>query len=90
MQDWLSDYAAALASEMPDRSIDLPPSSQLADSLLDLARLVAEGTGQKINAPLSSFMVGRFVGVLAESGVAPEAAVALASEIAQRVLEARE
>ncbi|HEX2149672.1 MAG TPA: DUF6457 domain-containing protein [Actinomycetota bacterium] len=89
MQDWLTDYSAALAVELPGLAVDLPPSQDLAGDLLDLARIVAEGTGQKTNAPLSTFMVGRFVALVAESGVPPEDAVKLATEIAERVLKSR-
>jgi hypothetical protein len=34
-------------------------------------------------------MVGRFVGLTAESGISTEAAVALATEIAERTIQAR-
>ncbi|CAN5748805.1 hypothetical protein BH23ACT12_BH23ACT12_14370 [soil metagenome] len=89
MQDWLTDYSAALALELPGQAVDLAPSGDLSDDLLELARIIAQGTGQKTNAPLSTFMVGRFAGRLAESGVTPEAAVALATEIAERLLNSR-
>jgi hypothetical protein len=89
MQDWLTDFSAALAVELPGLAVDLPPSPDLAEALLDFARVVAEGTGQKTNAPLSTFMIGRFVGLIAESGVAPEEAVELATKIAGRVLKSR-
>ncbi|HYN99402.1 MAG TPA: DUF6457 domain-containing protein [Actinomycetota bacterium] len=89
MQEWLTDYSAALAVELPGLAVGLRPSQDLASELLDLARIIAEGAGQKTNAPLSTFMVGRFVGLVAESGVPPEDAVKLATEIAERVLEKR-
>jgi len=89
MQDWLADYSAALAVELPGLAVDLPPSLELAEELLDLARIVAEGTGQKTNAPLSTFMVGRFVGLVAQSGISTEEAVKVATKIAERVLESR-
>jgi hypothetical protein len=90
MQDWLSEYSAALAVELPGLAVDLPPSLELADGLLNLARIIAEGTGEKTNAPLSTFMVGRFVGLTAESGISTEDAVALATEIAERTLQSRD
>ena len=90
MQDWLTDYSSALAVELPGVAVDLPHTPELAYDLLDLARIIAEGTGQKTNAPLSTFMVGRFVTYLSGNGTTPEAAVELATEIAQRVLDARE
>lgn len=89
MQDWLSDYSAALAVERPGLDVELPPAPGLADELLNLARIIAEGTGEKTNAPLSTFMVGRFVGLTAGSGLSTEAAVALAAEIAERTLQSR-
>ncbi|HEU4866224.1 MAG TPA: DUF6457 domain-containing protein [Actinomycetota bacterium] len=89
MQDWLSEYSAALAVELPGLAVDLPPSLELADELLNLARIIAEGTGEKTNAPLSTFMVGRFVGLTAESGISTEDAVKLATEIAERTIQSR-
>ena len=87
MQDWLTHYSAALTVELPGQSVELHPSEDLSDELLNLARIIAEGTGQKTNAPLSTFMVGRFVDLVSESGVTPQAAIALATEIAQRLLK---
>lgn len=90
MQDWLTHYSAALTVELPGQPVELHPPEDLSDELLNLARIIAEGTGQKTNAPLSTFMVGRFVGLVTASGVTPEAAIALATEIAQRLLNSGE
>ena len=52
MTDWLSTYADALGLDLDDSEIE---------ALLALARDVAHGTERK-NAPLASFLAGRFVG----------------------------
>jgi hypothetical protein len=49
---WLVGYADALGLTLTDDEIE---------ALLDLAREVAHGTERK-NAPLASFLAGRFVG----------------------------
>jgi hypothetical protein len=50
--DWVAAYAEALGLELDDAAID---------AVLALARDVAHGTERK-NAPLASFLAGRFVG----------------------------
>lgn len=86
MSDWLVEYAGALQERLlrPDR--DLVVTDQLADQLLGLARMIAEGSGEKINAPLSAYLVGRFAVTRALEGVEPWEAVAEASEVANGLL----
>lgn len=88
MQDWLTRFSAALVREFPALPAGLSPSPELADDLLSLARIVAEGTGQKTNAPLTSYMVGYLACFLAGDGAAPEAAVERATQIAGSLLNA--
>ncbi len=84
--DWLTKYADALQARLlrPDREMGV--SAQLADRLLLLTRMIAEGTGEKINAPLSSYLIGRFAVIKALEGVEPAEAVAEATEIANGLL----
>ena len=86
MSDWLTEYAGALQERLlrPDR--EMAVSDELADQLLGLARIIAEGTGEKTNAPLSSYLVGRFAVIRALEGVEPGEAVAEAAEIADGLL----
>ncbi len=90
MQDWVTTFSAALVREFPALPAGLAPSTELADDLLSLARIVAEGTGQKTNAPLSTYMVGYLACALAGKGESPEAAVTRATDIAGRLLTAED
>jgi hypothetical protein len=86
MSDWLINYAGALQERLlrPDRELVI--ADQVAEQLLDLARKIAEGTGEKTNAPLSSYLVGRFAVTRALEGVEPSEAVAEATEVANGLL----
>jgi len=90
MQDWLATFSSALADGFPDLPGDPAPSSELADDLLSLARIVAEGTGQKTNAPLTCYVVGYLAGSMARAGEPSESAVERAAEIAGRLLSAQD
>lgn len=58
MDEWLRearDRLAAAASEVPE-SLDL--SQAEIDELLELARIAAHDSGERINAPLLCYLVG--------------------------------
>jgi hypothetical protein len=59
MDDWLSDVRAALAAAaaMPPGELELPDED--AATLLDLARIAAHESGERTNAPLLCYLVGR-------------------------------
>jgi Domain of unknown function (DUF6457) len=59
---WLADARAALASAagMPAERLDL--SGDDAAVLLDLARIAAHESGERTNAPLLCYLVGRAQG----------------------------
>ncbi len=86
MTEWLTRYAEALSGKLlrPDREMEV--SGEVAERLLALARSIAERTGEKTNAPLSSYLVGRFAVVRALEGVPPAEAVAEAKELAETLL----
>lgn len=86
MQDWLVLFSGALSREFPDFPAGVAPSTELAEDLLNLAKIVADGTGQRTNAPLTTYVVGYLAGVLAGSGLGQQAAVSRATEIAGRIL----
>jgi len=54
MDDWLSDAAAAIGAG------DI--SEEDAETLLDLARIAAHDSGERTNAPLLCYLVGRVQG----------------------------
>lgn len=68
MDEWIRRYAGALG-------VELTPED--ARRLLDLASAVAHGTERK-NAPLATYLVGRFAGG------------AMGEELARALAEARE
>ena len=88
MQDWLAAFSAALETRLDGEPAIPPPSQELVDTLLGLAKTVADGTGQKTNAPLSCYLAGHLAAALAGTGVSPEEAAAEAAGIAQRLLKA--
>ena len=59
MDAWLSDVrdAVAQAARVPPAEVDL--SDEDAATLLDLARIAAHESGERTNAPLLCYLVGR-------------------------------
>jgi hypothetical protein len=59
MDAWLSDVRAALAAAaaVPREELELPDED--AATLLDLARIAAHESGERTNAPLLCYLVGR-------------------------------
>lgn len=52
MDDWLKQVAAAIGS-------DEELSGKDADALLDIARIAAHESGDRRNAPLLAYLIGR-------------------------------
>jgi hypothetical protein len=71
-------YAEALALELADAE---------AEAVLELARIVAHGTERKF-APLSTYLAGQFVAELVRTGVPRAEALAEATAVARRALDA--
>ena len=84
MDEWISRYSEALSGELDGRvTID----SNEERSILGLARVVAHGTERK-NAPLTTFLVGRYCALREQQGATAEEALAEANETANRLLGA--
>ncbi len=62
MDAWLSERADALAEAagVPRESLDL--DADAIRELLDMARIAAHESGQRINAPLLCYLLGRAQG----------------------------
>ena len=61
MDAWLSRARDAIAAEDVDRAL-LELSEADADTLLDLARIAAHVSGERTNAPLLCYLIGRVQG----------------------------
>jgi hypothetical protein len=84
MDDWFEEYAGALEERLgsPEPALHLP--GHLKNPILILARVVARGTERK-NAPLATYVAGRYVVARGAQGVDEATAVAEALEIAEAV-----
>lgn len=65
MDDWLTRARDALAAEAGVDTTALELSGKDAATLLDLARIAAHDSGDRINAPLLCYLVGRAQGARA-------------------------
>lgn len=81
MADFLDRYADALRERAGE---DVSLSRETKNPLLELARVVAHGTERK-NAPLATFLAGRYVERRRTQGADDAAAVAEAVEIAEKL-----
>jgi Domain of unknown function (DUF6457) len=62
VDDWLTRARDALASEAGVDPATLELSDEDSSILLDLARIAAHDSGERINAPLLCYLVGRAQG----------------------------
>jgi uncharacterized protein DUF6457 len=62
VDDWLTRARDALAKEAGLDPATLELSDTGAETLLDLARIAAHDSGERINAPLLCYLVGRAQG----------------------------
>jgi hypothetical protein len=62
VDEWLTRARDALASETGVDRTALDLSAQDSDILLDLARIAAHASGERTNAPLLCYLVGRAQG----------------------------
>ncbi len=79
-----------MSANYPDRyaeALGLRLTEEEADTVLDLARVVAHGSERRF-APLSTFLAGQFVAELVRTGLSPIEALAEAVAIAERTLGA--
>ena len=59
MDAWLSDARDAIAAAAGVPPTELQVSDEDAATLLDLARIAAHDSGERTNAPLLCYLVGR-------------------------------
>ena len=59
MDPWVTRARDALAAEAGMKPEQLELSTTEVDTLLDLARIAARGSGERTNAPLLCYLVGR-------------------------------
>ncbi|MQB00251.1 MAG: hypothetical protein GEU78_08160 [Actinobacteria bacterium] len=86
MADFLEEFAAALDGRLgtgPDAAL----SRELKNPLLDLARVVAHSTERK-NAPLATFIAGRYVELRRAQGADDMTAIGEVAEAAEKLLPA--
>jgi hypothetical protein len=62
VDDWLTQARDALAAEAGVDPATLELSGKDTGTLLDLARIAAHDSGERINAPLLCYLVGRAQG----------------------------
>jgi hypothetical protein len=62
VDDWLTRARDALATETGADPTRLDLSEEETDTLLDLARIAAHVSGERTNAPLICYLVGRSQG----------------------------
>jgi hypothetical protein len=62
MHIWLNGAAERLAEVVGDEVAEYELDSEVAERLLDLARIVAHDSGERTNAPLAAYLVGLAAG----------------------------
>jgi hypothetical protein len=85
MEDWFEEYAMVLEDKLgrPEPGVHL--QKNLKNPLLDLARITAHGTERK-NAPLATFIAGRYVSARIAQGTDETTALSEALASAQNIL----
>lgn len=58
MHEWLVDARSKLAAAVGEEPLAYDLSEAEIDELLELARLAARDSGERINAPLVAYLVG--------------------------------
>ena len=83
--DWTDDLADALADRLAGSKGALRLSAEQSQRILDAARDVSHGT-ERINAPLASYLIGRYVAARIAAGVDPDRALTEALNVVKRTL----
>jgi Domain of unknown function (DUF6457) len=89
MDDWFERYAQALEENLGHAESGIQLSKAARNPLLALARIVAHGTERK-NAPLATYVVGRYVAARTGQGVDEDAALAEALASAEALVPSSE
>ena len=80
VDDWTQRYATALFADP-----GMEGSSGDQKRVLELARIVAHGTARK-NAPLTTFIAGRYCALREAQGESPSTALSEAIDVAERLI----
>ena len=86
MDEWIDVFATALGERLGQAGGQLRIADDDVRTLLDLAGAVAHQTGDRTNAPLSTFLAGWYVAARAGQGVPAGQALGEAAELASSLL----
>ncbi len=86
MDEWIEEFATALRERSTLAEGRLPFDEDTARALLDLAGQVAHGTGDRTDAPLSTFLAGCYVQARGAEGLTVADAIGEVAEIASSLL----
>ena len=85
MTDWLDEYAARLEKRLGQADASVGVDTDARKKLLGLARIVAHGTERK-NAPLATYIAGRYAELAAADSGGAASALADAFDEAREML----
>lgn len=85
MPAWTERFAELLSSRLEPGSARAGLGPDHNNRILDLARIVAHATERK-NAPLATFIAGRYSALREQQGADSATAIAEAAEVARRLL----
>jgi hypothetical protein len=85
MADWIDDLADALSDRLGGARGALRLDLGQSQDILESARHVSHGT-ERSNAPLASYLIGRYVAARVSAGVDPDRALTEALNVVKRML----
>lgn len=85
MADWIDDLADALSDRLGGAKSELRLGGEQSQKILDGARDVSHGT-ERINAPLATYLIGRYVAARIAAGVDPDRALTEALNVVKQTL----
>jgi hypothetical protein len=88
MAEWIDDLADALSDRLGGTKGAMRLSIKQSQDILEGARAVSHGT-ERLNAPMATYLVGRYVSARVAAGVDPDRALAEALNIVRRLLPHR-
>ena len=84
--DWIDDFADSLDGRLgTPRQSPLRLSAEATQAVLDAARDVSHRT-ERVNAPLASYLIGRYVATRVAAGAELDTALAEAVEVLRQTL----
>jgi hypothetical protein len=85
MADWIDDLADALSDRLGSGKRSLRLNVEQVQDLLEATRSISHST-DRTNAPLASYLVGRYVATRVAAGGDPDRALAEALNVVKRTL----